>query len=53
MCPQEQLLAVAFSNNAVATTTLQNILESDEIEGASKTIEGDVMDFLYGGFHHG
>ena len=38
MCPQEQLLAIAFSNSAVAITSLNDILESEEVEGSSKMI---------------
>lgn len=26
MCPQEQLIAVSFDNNSIATTTLNSIL---------------------------
>ena len=53
MCPQEQLIAIAFNNNAIATSNLSTILEWEEVEGNSKMIEGDVLEFMYGGFHHG
>ena len=62
MCPQEQLIAIAFSNNAIATTSLAAIIESEELEhselsGPSTVTQlnasSEILSFLYEGFHQG
>ena len=38
MCPLEEYIAIAFNNNAVATSSLTGILECEEVENHSKMI---------------
>ena len=51
ICPKEHNIAVSFKNNSIALTTMDILMNSDDVEENNVNLSDEIMTLLYDGFH--